>query len=681
MTKPVPANEVVFTVGSGEDNPPLYKDVQLTEVESQKEAAREQNAQARGAWGGQIEFLMTMIGTAVGIGNVWRFPYLCYKNGGGAFLIPYVISLGLVGIPIFYFELAFGQFSSLGAVRIWNISPICKGIGFGFVAATFLIAMSYNVVVTWSVFYLANSFTTNFPWSGCNNTWNDQRCTTTAEYAWMNECNATVKCDRINATLAAKNVTSLQLLETPSEQFFYSGAMKMSNPKLFGTEYADGGIDDFRMPDTYLLICLASVWIIVFLVLLKGINSLGKIVYVVATFPYLIITVMLVFSCTLKGAGKGIEYYLIPDWNKLTEIQVWSDAATQIFFSLSICSGGMIAMSSYNNFRNNVYRDAIIIPLINCATSVYAGFAVFAVLGYLAEMKNVDISEVATAGPGLVFVVYPEALENMPIPTLWTILFFLMLIMLGFSSLFSMTETIFTSIMDLIPELRNKVWKPIMFRGVSILIFFAIVVPDTCPGGFYLMTLVDQAIGGYPLLLLGLAELIAVHWIYGTSRFCDDIELMIGRRPNIYYRATWTVIAPVILLFITVASIYQHEELKVDKYIYPAWCEVIYWLIVMFTVVWIPIVAVVYIYKNGGLEVLRAAAAPSKNWGPALAENRTGIYGHKSSQMLQDISQPQKHTKVRIAPSNIGNFQDNNGFHIQDEGYSSKEENLPITHL
>merc|ERR1719323_626456 len=321
----------------------------------------------------------------------------------------------------------------------------------------------------------------------------------------------------------------------------------------------------------------------------------------------------------------------------------------------------MIAMASYNNFKNNIYRDAIMIPIINCATSIYAGFAVFAVLGYLAHVKNVNVADVADSGPGLVFIVYPEALENMPVPTLWSILFFFMMILLGFSSLFSIVETIFTSIMDIIPELRATVWRPILLRGISIAIFFAVIVPDTCPGGFYLFTLVDSATGGYPLLFMGLLELLAVNLIYGTTNFSDDIELMLGRRPNIYYRLCWMFITTVLLLFIIIYSIIEHSPLSVDQYVYPDWCNILYWMIVAFTLVWIPIMAVVYIYKRGGV---RAAAEPSRGWGPALSENRTGKYRSNSIEMLEEDN----------AKASKGMVYDNQGMYIRDEGYGSKDD-------
>ncbi|VDN99006.1 unnamed protein product [Rodentolepis nana] len=127
----------------------------------------------RVTWGGKIEFVLSCISYAVGLGNVWRFPYLCHKNGGGAFLVPYVIMLAIVGLPLFFLEFAFGQFASLGPISIWNVSPLFKGIGYAMVAVSWIMSLYYNVIVAQALLYLFYSFTRELPWTHCNNTWND----------------------------------------------------------------------------------------------------------------------------------------------------------------------------------------------------------------------------------------------------------------------------------------------------------------------------------------------------------------------------------------------------------------------------------------------------------------------------------------------------------------------------
>ncbi|KAM7535395.1 hypothetical protein Aperf_G00000091680 [Anoplocephala perfoliata] len=127
----------------------------------------------RVTWGGKIEFILSSVSYAVGLGNVWRFPYLCHKNGGGAFLIPYAIMLAFVGLPLFFLEFAFGQFASLGPISIWSVSPLFRGIGYAMVAVSWIISLYYNVIVSQALLYLFYSFNSVLPWTFCNNTWND----------------------------------------------------------------------------------------------------------------------------------------------------------------------------------------------------------------------------------------------------------------------------------------------------------------------------------------------------------------------------------------------------------------------------------------------------------------------------------------------------------------------------
>ena len=97
---------------------------------------------------------MTCLSFAVGLGNIWRFPYLCYRNGGGAFLVPYIISIFLTGIPIFFFELSLGQFGSQSPVGIWKVVPLFQGIGWCMFCISIGIGLYYNVIVSWTLFFL-----------------------------------------------------------------------------------------------------------------------------------------------------------------------------------------------------------------------------------------------------------------------------------------------------------------------------------------------------------------------------------------------------------------------------------------------------------------------------------------------------------------------------------------------
>ncbi|TVK90545.1 Sodium- and chloride-dependent GABA transporter 2 [Bagarius yarrelli] len=183
-----------------------------------------------------------------------------------------------------------------------------------------------------------------------------------------------------------------------------------------------------------LALCLLLAWILCYFCVWKGVKSTGKVVYFTATFPYVILAVLLVRGLTLPGAVNGIIFYLYPNPARLTDPQVWMDAGTQIFYSYALCIGCLTALGSYNKYNNNCYKDCIYLCLLNSGTSFVAGFAIFSVLGFMAYEQQTDISKVAESGPGLAFIAYPRAVTLMPVPQLWAVCFFLMIILLGLDS-------------------------------------------------------------------------------------------------------------------------------------------------------------------------------------------------------------------------------------------------------
>nr|KAG5713675.1 hypothetical protein BaRGS_024723 [Batillaria attramentaria] len=326
-----------------------------------------------------------------------------------------------------------------------------------------------------------------------------------------------------------------------------------------------------------------------------------NVVYFTAIFPYILLTILLIRGALLEGAIDGIRFYLTPRWDRLADAAVWSDAAVQIFFSLSACSGGLIAMASYNNFNNNVIRDSFLVPVINCLTSFYAGFVVFSTLGYMAHTKQTDIDSVTEGGPGLAFVVYPEAIAQMPVSPLWAILFFIMLCMLGFSSQFSTVETVITAVVDEIPHVLCTPKRLIIFRISVCLAAFLLGLPMVTQGGSYLLDLVDNALLGFPMLAVGLMELLVICIFYGYHNFARDIKCMVGREPFIYFRVCWTVISPVLLMVVIVFKAFQLEPHPVD------WANLLYWLCALFPISLVPAWALYYICRRAKMTQPTAA--------------------------------------------------------------------------
>ncbi|CDI98356.1 sodium and chloride dependent glycine [Echinococcus multilocularis] len=564
---------------------PRKNDSEDTDVE-----ANAQNPNERGGWGLKIEFILSCIAFAVGLGNVWRFPYLCFKNGGGAFLVPYVIMLVCLGLPIFFLEFAFGQFASLGPISIWSISPLFKGVGYAMTTVSWYISLYYNVIIATAFFYLFASFNKQLPWSTCDNWWNNN-----------------FTCQPIGAP-QSDNATS------PAVEYYNNYVLQKSR-----------GFEDFGTPVWHITLCLLFSWIVVVLSLIKGVQSLGKVSYFTAIFPYIMLTILLVRAATLEGSLEGVKYYVTPDFSRLSDPTAWTDAATQIIFSLSCCNGGLIAMSSYNKFKNNCYRDAVLVATINCLTSVFAGFVVFSTLGFMANAKGVPVADVVESGPGLVFMVYPEALNQMPVPVLWSILFFIMLVSLGLGSELPYVETVLSAFQD---ELRRynllTTWKSqFLFRVVLCSINFLITLPMVCPAGVYLVNLMDNVMSGYPVLIICLMELIVISYVYGIKQFMRDVKLMIDSKPNWYWRICWMGISPLMVLALLIFMIVGGKPFGLGNYIFPTGIQVMGQLIAI-----VPIVMIVgfFVYKycrDGGWILLREFSKPVTDWGPAEDEHRT----------------------------------------------------------
>ncbi|XP_077167412.1 sodium-dependent serotonin transporter isoform X1 [Paroedura picta] len=495
----------------------------------------------RETWSKKMDFLLSVIGYAVDLGNVWRFPYICYQNGGGAFLIPYTIMALFGGIPLFYMELALGQYHRNGCISVWRkICPIFKGIGYAICIIAFYIASYYNTIMAWALYYLISSFTEELPWTSCNNPWNTKSCTnylSNKTFAWTS------------------NSTS------PAEEFYTRHILQIHR--------ADG-LDDLGGISWQLTLCLLFIFTIVYFSIWKGVKTSGKVVWVTATFPYVVLFILLIRGATLPGAWRGVLYYLKPQWHKLLATEVWVDAAAQIFFSLGPGFGVLLAFASYNKFHNNCYQDALVTSAVNCMTSFMSGFVIFTVLGYMAEMRHEEVSEVAKdAGPSLLFITYAEAIANMPASTFFAIIFFLMLITLGLDSTFAGLEGVITAVLDEFPHIWGK--RRELFVLCFIVVCFMGALSTLTFGGAYVVKLFEEYATGPALLAVVFVESIAVAWFYGVAQFCSDVKEMVGFNPGWYWRICWVAISPLFLLFIIISFLSSPMELRLFDYTYPRW--------------------------------------------------------------------------------------------------------------
>ncbi|KAG7260610.1 hypothetical protein CRUP_008632 [Coryphaenoides rupestris] len=313
------------------------------EDEEGEEEEEEEEEEERPAWNSKLQYILAQVGFSVGLGNVWRFPYLCQKNGGGAYLVPYLILLVAIGIPLFFLELAVGQRIRRGSIGVWNyISPRLGGIGFASCLVCFFVALYYNVIISWSLFYFSQSFQQPLPWHECP---------------------------------LIKNQNST--CHSATTFYWYREALDISD------SISDGAQLNWRMT-----LCLLAAWTMVCLAMIKGIQSSGKVMYFSSLFPYVVLICFLVRTLLLKGSFDGIRHMFTPKLEIMLEAKVWREAATQVFFALGLGFGGVIAFSSYNKRDNNCHFDAVLVSFINFFTSVLATLVVFAVLGFKANIMN-----------------------------------------------------------------------------------------------------------------------------------------------------------------------------------------------------------------------------------------------------------------------------------------------------
>ncbi|KAK7084601.1 hypothetical protein SK128_021037, partial [Halocaridina rubra] len=266
-----------------------------------------------------------------------------------AFLIPYFVMLTFLGLPLFYLELAVGQRIRKGSLGAWHqVSPKLGGVGVASAVVSFVVALYYNTVIAWCLYYLFQSFQSPLPWSDCPH----------AIGVVDNETILSQECERAG----------------PTQYFWYRDTLQITQ------DLSDPGSFNWKIAG-----CMAVAWVLIYVCIMKGIVASGKVVYVTAVFPYLVLLFFFCRGVTLRGMSDGITHLFTPRWEKLEDPVVWLEAGTQIFFSLGLAFGGLIAFGSYNPVNNNCLKDAILVSITNCFTSLLAAVVVFSILGFKAH--------------------------------------------------------------------------------------------------------------------------------------------------------------------------------------------------------------------------------------------------------------------------------------------------------
>lgn len=588
------------------------------------------SAETRQQWGRRIEFFLTCVGYSVGVGDLWRFPYLVMKNGGGAFLIP-IIVFNIVGaMPIVYMEMIMGQYSQSGAIPVWNVCPLLKGVGYGTVVSTFFFSIYYAIIICWMFYYFIHSFFPELPWNTCDNAWNvketcvartadvsigngneellDNITTTATSFSTVTSAVSTF------STAVIPNATTSGLSKlTSSEQFWRYKVLDLSE-----------GLETLGSVNWPILGCLAFIEIVCFLFIFKGVKISGKAVYFTVLGPFVMLAVFLVRGAILPGADIGVKFYLTPDLEKLKDPKIWAEACMQVFTSIGPGCGGMITFASYNKFSNNCMRDAIFVCLLDLFTGIFGGFVIFSVLGHVSWRTGIDIRNFNQSGYGLGFVAYPEAANYLPPPQLWCVLFFTMSFFLGIDSQFPNYEIVVTALRDEFPQLLRK--KHILLTSVVIVAAFLLAIPMVTQGGFYLLTLVDWYAATFSIAIFALIELIVMTYVYGVKRVDKNMREMTGNGVPIVFKVAWYAVTPV-LLAITL-TVYTYTPPAIGTYVYPSWAVSLGWCIAVASIAPIPLYVVYMLYKTPGsvIERFRNTLRPNDKWGPQQnAEDATSI--------------------------------------------------------
>ena len=431
----------------------------------------------RESWGTRGGFILAAIGSAVGLGNLWGFPYKLYSYGGGAFLIPYIIALLVVGIPVMILEFSIGHYTQRAAPDAFKRGhKRFELVGWWGIILAFIIVTYYPVILAYCVSFLWYSIVGIF---------------TGGELPWAGE--------GIEGVENAKrffNETYLGKVDIEDARF-YLGSIRWN-----------------------IVLPLIITWVSMYFCIFRGVRLVGKIVWLTVPLPWLMLLILTVRGLTLEGSMQGLAYYLDPVWSELAKPITWRYAFGQVFFSLSLAYGIMITYASFLHRKSDLNNNAAIISIADFATSFVAGLAVFATLGGMAFVTQqgdnpVRVEQVAEKGASLAFVAFPYALAQLPHQAWFSFVFFFALVTLGLDSAFSMTESILASIVD------KTGWRRSIVLVVLSVVGFGLGLIFVTRGGFNWLDTIDGFVNGtWGIAFMGLLECVVLGWLWriGTLR-------------------------------------------------------------------------------------------------------------------------------------------------------------------
>jgi len=425
----------------------------------------------RESWGTRGGFILAAIGSAVGLGNLWGFPYKLYSYGGGAFLIPYIIALLVVGVPIMILEFSIGHYTQRAAPDAFSRGHRrFEMVGWWGIILAFVIITYYPVILAYCFSFLWFSIKGmlsggELPWAG-------------------------VGVEGVEKAKVFFNETYLGRVDIDQARF-HLGAVRWN-----------------------IVVPLAITWVAMYLCIFRGVRLVGKIVWLTVPLPWLMLLILTVRGLTLDGSMQGLAYYLDPVWSELAKPITWRYAFGQVFFSLSLAYGVMITYASFLHRKSDLNNNAAIISIADFGTSFVAGLAVFATLGGMAYVtqqsgEGVQVEQVAEAGPSLAFVAFPYALAQLPYSAWFSFVFFFALVTLGIDSAFSLTESILASIVD------KTGWRRSIVLPVLSVVGFLFGVLFVTKAGFNWLGTIDGFVNGtWGITFMGLLECLVLGWLW-----------------------------------------------------------------------------------------------------------------------------------------------------------------------
>jgi NSS family neurotransmitter:Na+ symporter len=411
-------------------------------------------------WGSNLSFLLAMIGSAVGLGNIWRYPYVLYSNGGGAFFIPYIVAILIMGIPFLILEYGVGyNFRSSFPKAVKSISKKWEYLGWFLPVAVFMILIYYSAILGWDGFYVIIS----------------------AFKGWGADPNA-----------------------------YFTGSFLQANDTL-------GGLGTF-VP--FVAIAMLVGWVIMWVIshtdLEKG---LGRVSKVLVPLLFAIMIFIVLFSLTLPGAGIGLAELYNPDWSLLLNFNIWMAAFGQMIFSLSLGMSIAFTYASYTKDDSDLVSNALWVTVANCGFENFAAIGVFSILGYMSLQSGMAVPDLVTQGTGLVFIVYPTVFNVLgDWASVIGPLFFFTVYLAGLTSILSTIEPLSFSIQNKFGWSRNKTMTILCVFGAAVSMIYATAM------GSYILGIADTFVNQIAILIGVIFECIIFAWIFKAENIIPKLN-------------------------------------------------------------------------------------------------------------------------------------------------------------